>query len=345
MLVEIFVTNQCSEDKINSGLPIFEIKLETEEDAKKLYHTSRITGETYNFDNSKFKSTSPLSIDIPTTTLLLEKSGECRIIPDKMKCTALDQPLCSDSILEIVFLGNYVNHPTAIIQRAIDLGYPLKDCRICSECATSDYKMRYIRCRLSGRGETPYNMLPFYAYGCPYYHANPNPSRISVDPILAHSDKDAINNCNFTAYHHNAVENHRKRMESSRNKKDVVNRTSINEKEDDFNDRIFSWFEQRFLLSSFHIACLKSELLSRPLPENTTKSFEGYVYLDCKPHFNQFKIFRDRDVFELWNGEEQTRPHLYIKIFTGQMPFPPLKNPDALVIFACCTNFRPGRKS
>ena len=342
LLVEIFVTHKCEEDKINSGLPIFEIKIESEEDAKKLYQTEIVSGTTYNFDNNKFKSKTPLNVNVPTTTLILNKRGESKIWKVDRSCMELNHPLYDNPYLDLFFYGSNGYQPSAIIQKAVDLGFNVKNCRLCIESYCIGNQPHTIRCKRARRGDTPSEIYPIYAYGCPYYQVYPKPSRIEVEPIIVQSLKDDFNHCDFTSYYKYEAAKHKNEMEFRRKQeleKEVRQQKIIEEQKLSFQDRIFSWFEERITTSSFYIGCHKKELSSQSILIDAEISYEGFVYINCRTRYNQYQIIHEKNVIECYNKDDQTQPHLFIKIFTDQTEFPPLKDPKAFVIFVRILDF------
>ncbi len=155
MLLEIFVTHKCSEEKLTSGYPIIEIKINQKEDADNaiIENAGEVVDE-YMFMQSENKKSLPPIVfygfkrDVPFNSyvnygnfLLTKKENEliadCRAIACKdveefapeNRAFSLSVPLDEMKDIDIYEMG---------MAKALELGLKVKDCSLCGL-----YKIHY----------------------------------------------------------------------------------------------------------------------------------------------------------------------------------------------------------
>lgn len=171
ILIEILVTHPCSEDKINSKLPIIEIPITSEEDIIKIEEETKLYGKSYNI--SPKEESEPMDIDYTFTKYALFESGKYKeeTFYDNT-CKYINKTIYEKALLELsvykgILGGNY------FLFHALSLGYNIKDCSICQnyDCVKK-YDESYSLCKRYKKDNTPKTPHFLYAYQCPYYKVN-----------------------------------------------------------------------------------------------------------------------------------------------------------------------------
>lgn len=168
LLIEICVTHPCSEEKINSKLPIIEIPVSSEDDIKEIEMRTELEGRKYNITlKDAYK---PLEIEYPVQKYALFSSGkyhneDCY----KTTCKEITMPQYKQALLEISVYNQHFDNNYFLLY-AQSLGYNIKDCSICQHYKVnygySDYPLCY------KKRHTPQSPHFLYAYRCPYYTIN-----------------------------------------------------------------------------------------------------------------------------------------------------------------------------
>lgn len=171
ILIEIFVTHPCSEDKVNSKLPIIEIPIKSEEDIQIIEYNTELYGKTYNLQVKDTQENMERNYIIQKYVLF--NSGKYLYLPTyQTTCRQIDTSQYDNSILEIS-AHNIKNEKTLFLFYAISLGYDLKDCSICQH-----YKNHFNThrkdplCIKYKEFNTPKNPNNMYAYFCSHYKTN-----------------------------------------------------------------------------------------------------------------------------------------------------------------------------
>lgn len=169
LLIEICVTHPCSEEKINSKLPIIEIPINSEDDIKDIERNTELKGEIYNITlKDAYK---PLEINYSIQKYALFSSGKWSE-PNTYKttCKNITIPQYKQALLEISVF-NQKFEINFFLFYALSLGYNIKNCSICQHYNTyghSDYPL----CMKYTIDNTPKKPHFLYAYRCPYYTLN-----------------------------------------------------------------------------------------------------------------------------------------------------------------------------
>lgn len=171
ILIEIFVTHPCSQDKINSKLPIIEIPIQSEEDIKIVEKQIEFCGQTYNLHIKDIHE--PMEINHTIQKYVLFSSGKYLYKPTyQTTCRHIKTPQYNHAILEI-FVYDQKICKTDFLFYAITLGYNLKDCSICRyfkyiKSMYGDYPL----CMKYKEFNTPKRPNHLYAYFCNQYTIN-----------------------------------------------------------------------------------------------------------------------------------------------------------------------------
>lgn len=202
ILIEIFVTHSCSQDKINSKLPIIEIPIQSEEDIKTMENEIEFCGQTYNLHIKDIHE--PMEINYTIQKYVLFSSGKYLYKSAyQTTCRHIKTPQYNHAILEIsVYEQKFCK--TDFLFYAITLGYNLKDCFICRyfKYIKSMYG-NYPLCMKYKEFNTPKSPNYLYAYFCSQYAINKslyeqysrNTSQYQIKIIK--NNIDSFNNINF----------------------------------------------------------------------------------------------------------------------------------------------------
>ena len=142
IFIEIAVTHACSEEKIQAGYKIIEIKIPNDYDAKKhpLNTTNLVEGDIgngisvkfYNFKNRTRTSTSPIGGN-DIRLIALNKDGRVMYQFNNLDCSKFGTMVFKDSIVEIhLALKDYYKTTTSFKAIANLYGIPCKNCQFCS---------------------------------------------------------------------------------------------------------------------------------------------------------------------------------------------------------------------
>ncbi len=170
LLIEICVTHPCSEEKINSKLPIIEIPVSSEDDIKEIEMHTELKGDKYNITlKDAYK---PLEIKYPVQKYALFSSGkylneDCY----KTTCKEITMPQYKQALLEISVYDQYFDNNYFLLY-AQSLGYNIKDCSICQHYKVNYGYSDYPLCMKYKKNNTPKKPYFLYAYQCPYYTIN-----------------------------------------------------------------------------------------------------------------------------------------------------------------------------
>lgn len=169
LLIEIRATHQCTEEKINSKLPIIEIPINSEDDIKDIEKNTELKGEIYNITLKD--AYRPLEIVYPIQKYTLFSSGKCNERSlYKTTCKNITALQHKQALLEISVF-NQKFEINFFLFYAQSLGYNIKNCSICQHYNTyghSDYPL----CMRYKKDNTPKKPHFLYAYRCPYYTIN-----------------------------------------------------------------------------------------------------------------------------------------------------------------------------
>lgn len=195
ILIEIFVTHPCTQDKINSKLPIIEIPIQSEEDIQIIENKTELCGQTYNFPIKNIYE--PMEINYIIQKYVLFSSGKYSYISThQISCKNIETPQFEHTLLDIsVYDGKL--EKTEFFYYAISLGYNLKNCSICQH-----YNFKGI-CKKSREINTPIQPNPSYAYFCNYYKTNELFHRIykhatsKIRIKIIKNDTKSFNNIDF----------------------------------------------------------------------------------------------------------------------------------------------------
>lgn len=169
LLIEICVTHPCSEEKINSKLPIIEIPINSEDDIKDIEKNTELKGEIYNITlKDAYK---PLEIVYPIQKYTLFSSGKCNEQSlYKTTCKNITTLQHKQALLEISVF-NQIFGINFFLFYAQSLGYNIKNCSICQHYNTYEHS-DYPLCMRYKKDNTPKKPHFLYAYRCPYYTIN-----------------------------------------------------------------------------------------------------------------------------------------------------------------------------
>lgn len=202
ILIEIFVTHPCSQDKINSKFPIIEIPIQSEEDIQIMENKTELCGQTYNFHIKDIYE--PLEINYIIQKYALFSSGRYLYKPTCLTtCRNIKTPQYNHAILEISVYDEKLCK-TEFLFYAITLGYNLKDCSICQyfkyiNSMYGDYPL----CMKYKEFNTPKKPNFLYAYFCSHYEINKflykqyTQATSQYQIKIIKSDIDSFNNIKF----------------------------------------------------------------------------------------------------------------------------------------------------
>lgn len=171
LLIEVFVTHECSEDKINSKLPIIEISIKKEEDIQNIKEIIKSNKKTYNIYPTKVYE--PLEINYPFQKYALYASGKhySQYI-EEGTCNDIVQKKYNKALLDISVYNNQMSINSFLFYASF-LGYNVRDCSICQHYKyVESYYGNYPLCMRYKKDNTPKNPNPLYAYQCEYYKIN-----------------------------------------------------------------------------------------------------------------------------------------------------------------------------
>lgn len=171
LLIEVFVTHECSEDKINSKLPIIEISIKKEEDIQDIKEIIKSNKKTYNI--LPIKVYEPLEINYPFQKYALYASGKyyANYICEGT-CNDIDLKKYNKALLEISVYKNQMSINSFLLYASF-LGYNIRDCSICEHYKyVESYYGNYPLCLRYKKDNTPKNPNSLYAYQCEYYKIN-----------------------------------------------------------------------------------------------------------------------------------------------------------------------------
>lgn len=170
LLIEIRATHQCTEEKINSKLPIIEIPINSEDDIKDIEKNTELKGEIYNITLKD--AYRPLEIVYPIQKYTLFSSGKCNEQSlYKTTCKNITTLQHKQALLEISVF-NQIFGINFFLFYAQSLGYNIKDCSICQHYKYIQGYLNYPLCMRYKKDNTPKKPHFLYAYRCPYYTIN-----------------------------------------------------------------------------------------------------------------------------------------------------------------------------
>jgi len=170
LLIEICVTHPCSEEKINSKLPIIEIPINSEDDIKDIEKNTELKGKIYNITLKD--AYRPLEIVYPIQKYTLFSSGKCNEQSlYKTTCKNITTLQHKQALLEISVF-NQIFGINFFLFYAQSLGYNIKDCSICQHYKYIQGYLNYPLCMRYKKDNTPKKPHFLYAYRCPYYTLN-----------------------------------------------------------------------------------------------------------------------------------------------------------------------------
>ena len=109
LLIEICVTHPCSEEKINSKLPIIEIPINSADDIKEIEKNAEVKGKTYNIPPKDVYK--PLEINYPLQKYALFSSGKYHYKDCyKTTCKKIAIPQYEQALLEISVYNQYFDN-------------------------------------------------------------------------------------------------------------------------------------------------------------------------------------------------------------------------------------------
>lgn len=179
VLIEIHVSHKSTDEKLNSGLKIIEIKINSEEDIVCLLREDFITenyGPHLYLERSIKRRISFHNFDknpgiigeriIPR--FILYSSGKFRISWNE-SCHTVKRKIDPKSIFEVSIQMDFTNEHVFEIGYVIALQHipDFKSCKLCKY-----YNILYDMCNLYKKFGTPQNPQPKHAYDCDYYRLN-----------------------------------------------------------------------------------------------------------------------------------------------------------------------------
>lgn len=251
-LIEFYVTHKCEHNKLNSQFPILEIKISSDNDIANLFNSNILSGELYNFTSLTETTQQPLSLEWQIEAFVLYISGKSFHKPLKKTCNNLLAPNFKTGTTVLEYIAIWSQNPnidryTSFILTAEKLGFPIKDCRLCSFFKPSTSFFENL-CILYKKLHIPKHPSVLYAYGCPKYTINQNLTYSTINnPIIIYSNKSAFNTLElkkkFTEsqkYKKEIYQNESKQSNISpqRNEQDTQKHAKINQ--------VFSTFRDHF---------------------------------------------------------------------------------------------------
>ena len=335
-LIEIYVTHKCEKDKLHSGFPILEIKIDSEDQALELLSCKVIPGHLYNFSLPSVYTNKPLLQSWGVEVFGLFESGKCLKKYISKDCRNLLSPNFKSTFLEFFsFYKNYrQNSYGEFLTKAIELGFKIKDCRLCSF-----YKMPYgydsqELCCLYKKRHLPKYPDTRSAYGCPSY------KKITLDVsnrklFILVNRKDDFNRKNFNAIYD---EGHKQELEKfeNENKLKLQNKIIENERQQQILEKgkELKAAALKNFRDCFENGTIKIEYRNPEYVIKHWNSHDGYIVRDIKPFYNKCKahVKNGKYCLELYRDDLQIQDHLFINFLYFEST-PILKNKDAFVIF------------
>lgn len=171
ILIEIKCTHESSSQKLNSGLRIIEITVNSEDDIVTLMNEDIIEDK----NRVKFigfkresKDTHPLGLLKDISRFVLHPSGEVDII-DSINCLDRDIKQYENSSLELNICSNLWWDVLELgLVKSLDLGYNFKNCLLCKYHDLFDYDQPII-CQNHITHKTPKHPNQTYSVQCDHY--------------------------------------------------------------------------------------------------------------------------------------------------------------------------------
>lgn len=211
LLIEICVTHPCSEEKINSKLPIIEIPINSADDIKEIEKNAEVKGKTYNIPPKDVYK--PLEINYPLQKYALFSSGKYHYKDCyKTTCKKIAIPQYEQALLEISVYNQYFDNNYFFLF-AKSLGYNIRSCFICQHYKDDQRYFNYHLCMRYKKNNTPREPHFLYAYRCPYYTINRNLyQRYQSSVIESHikiikNDTESFNKLNHESLYLQHVDN------------------------------------------------------------------------------------------------------------------------------------------
>lgn len=175
ILIEIYCTHKSSSHKLNSGLRIIEIKVESEDDVMRLLDYDLEENEKVKFIGFNRESKESHTIGKPILSrFVLYQSGEVDII-DSISC--MDRNIKHDhtSLLELNIIPFGWERWRTVLEwgmiKSWDLGYKFKNCLLCKHHELFNYDQP-ILCRLNISKHTPFHPKQTDCLQCQYYEVD-----------------------------------------------------------------------------------------------------------------------------------------------------------------------------
>lgn len=336
-LIEFFVTHKCESNKLNSKFQIFEIKITSDNDIVNLFDTNTLVGELYNFTSLTETTQEPLSLEWQIEVFALYSSGKSFHRPLKKTCNNLLAPnfKTDKTILEYIViwpLNPNIDRYTSFILTAEKLGFPIKDCRLCSffKQSTSFYEGNKNLCILYKKLHIPKHPSVLHAYGCPKYTIDKHFIYSTFNnPIIIYSNKSAFNILElkkiFTesqkhekGTYQNDYESKQLNRYPQRNEQDTQKRSEI--------IQLFSIFRDYFNKNNIIISY------------KDTKRPQTSIIAKLKPYYNHCEYNLENLCIILSHSTENSHEKLFIRFIPAGEPEPLLKKSEAIVIFIYLNN-------
>lgn len=173
LMIEIYVTHQCDQKKIDSGIPIYEIPIADEDSARQILDSDTVYGEKYNFKKIKKASTQPLEADVPIEEFTIYPSGKYYWGIYLKKCSATTLSFPKSALFYCISTNQKEIGLNRFIKIARQENFDLKSCNFCKYYKET-YADPYRICTLYKKFQTPHHPNNLCAYGCPYYKEDIN---------------------------------------------------------------------------------------------------------------------------------------------------------------------------
>ena len=336
-LIEFCVSHKCESLKLNSGYPIFEMPISSEDDAIALLHEKVLNGNVYNLNLPMGITDMPLNRKFIVSEFVIFRSGktDSRLYFEK-QCLNLYVPNHEEAVLEFFVIGRItdMDEYAGFLVSAIDMGFKVKDCRLCQfykDYKTSHYNGGQKHCCLWRENGIPKFSDYRCAYGCPYYTMQAKIKKIAKRAYVTISKKESFNELDFRSiYSEQKAEVQRMKEEQIKKSHEIeLSRKRIKSK-------VLSFFEDRFNNATILLSYRDSENASVVNWRVQKRIPYGFLIDDLKNYYNKCKKHDDnkgRFCLELFNDAQKDCAHLYIVFLLANEHKPSLKEANVIAVF------------
>lgn len=156
ILIEVCVTHPCTQEKIDSGFRIIEVKIETEdtidEICKNGYFVESENVKFYNFKSqSEYVGNEVLDLE-KAYRFIYKNEADWKVKPELVSCADFYKKESSDSLIEINYPTIHWSNVSSILYNSVqllnELGYKIRSCYACKYFSKRLYRHK---CNLQGK--------------------------------------------------------------------------------------------------------------------------------------------------------------------------------------------------